>query len=240
VDCADVARAGRCEPLFHAAKSTLNIDHHGTNESYAAFNYVKKSAATGELIYRLLTELKCPVDRDVASCLYAAIATDTGNFSYSNTTPDTLRVAAELLDAGIDLPELSRRLFRTIPFNKLKLQALVIDKTALYENGRVGVAYVTLDEIASCGAKAEDTEGIIDLIRDIATVEIAVFLRESEDGAIRVSLRGKTCGNVSKIATQYQGGGHRLAAGCTLNMPIAQAAETMLAAAKKQLQEDCG
>jgi phosphoesterase RecJ-like protein len=240
VDCADVARAGRCEPLFHAAKSTLNIDHHGTNESYAAFNYVKKSAATGELIYRLLTELKCPVDRDVASCLYAAIATDTGNFSYSNTTPDTFRVSAELLDVGIDLPDLSRRLFRTIPFHKLKLQALAIDKTRLYEDGRIGIAYVTLDEIASCGAKTEDTEGIIDLIRDIASVEIAVFLRESEDGAVRVSLRGKTCGNVSKIATQYHGGGHKLAAGCTLQTPIAQAAELMLAAAKQQLQEDCG
>ena len=240
VDCADLARTGRCETLFRAAKATLNIDHHGTNEGYADVNYVKASAATGELIYRLLTELRLPVGRDVAACLYAAISTDTGNFSYSNTTPDTFRITAELLDAGIDLPDLSRRLFRTTPFKKLRLQALVTEKTKLYEGGRIGVAFVTLDEIASCGAKAEDTEGIIDLIRDIDTVEIAVFLRESEDGAVRASLRGKTCGNVSKIATRYQGGGHRLAAGCALQMPVADAAETMLAAARQQLKEDCG
>ncbi len=240
VDCADVARTGRCEPLFRAAKETLNIDHHGTNDNYADFNYVKKAAATGELIYRLLTELKVPVSRDVAACLYAAISTDTGNFSYSNTTPDTLRVTAELLDAGIDLPDLSRRLFRTVPFKKLKLQALAVDKAKLYENGRIGIAYVTLDEIASCGAKAEDTEGIIDVIRDIDSVEIAVFLRESEDGTVRASLRGKTCADVSEIATRYRGGGHRLAAGCTLRPPVEDAAETMLAAAKEQLKKDCG
>lgn len=240
VDCADLARTGRCEPLFRAAKDTLNIDHHGTNDGYAALNYVKKAAATGELIYRLLTELMVPISRDVAACLYAAIATDTGNFSYSNTTPDTLRVTAELLDAGIDLPDLSRRLFRTVPFHKLRLQALAVDKTKLYANGRIGIAYVTLSEIASCGAKAEDTEGIIDLIRDIDSVEIAAFLRESEDGAVRVSLRGKTCADVSKIATRYQGGGHRLAAGCTLRMPIADAADAILNASEALLKEGCG
>ncbi len=239
VDCADIARTGRCEPLFRAAKATLNIDHHGTNDNYADFNYVKQAAATGELIYRVITELQLPISKRIASCLYAAIAADTGNFAYSNTTPDTFRITAELLDAGLDLPDLNRRLFRTVPFQKLKLQALTIDKTNLYEDGRIGLACLTLDEIASCGAKAEDTEGIIEMIRDIASVEIAMLLRESEGDAVRVSLRGKTCADVSKIATQYQGGGHKFAAGCTLNMPIEQAAEQVLATAKKQLHEDC-
>ncbi len=239
VDCADVARLGRCEPLFRAAKATLNIDHHGTNDHYADFNYVKKAAATGELIYRVITELQLTLSKDIASCLYTAIAADTGNFAYSNTTPDTFRITAELLDAGFDLPDLNKRLFRTVPFHKLKLQALTIEKTSLHEDGRISIAYLTLDEIVSCGAQAEDTEGIIEMIRDIASVEIAMLLRESKDGTVRVSLRGKTCADVSKIATQYQGGGHKFAAGCTLSMPIEQAAEQMLAAAKKRLHEDC-
>ena len=103
VDCADVARAGRSEPLFRAAKATLNIDHHGTNDRYAEENFVQKAGATGELIFNVISCLKITLNKNIASCLYAAITTDTGNFSYSNTTPDTLRIAAELLDTGVVL-----------------------------------------------------------------------------------------------------------------------------------------
>lgn len=240
VDCADLMRTGTAEPLFAAAKDTLNIDHHGTNDRYAANNYVRKAGATGELVYGVLTALGVPIGRDVATCLYAAISTDTGNFSYDNTTPDTLRIAAELLETGFDLPELNRRLFRTVPFRKLKLQALAVTKAQLSEGGRVGVTALTKADVESCGASAEDTEGIIDSIRDIDTVEIAAMLREGDDGKIRVSLRGKTCADVSKIAAVYGGGGHRLAAGCTLEPPIKQAAEQITARAAALLRGDCG
>ncbi|MEZ4508764.1 MAG: DHH family phosphoesterase [Eubacteriales bacterium] len=94
VDCADLGRAGRCEPLFRAAKATLNIDHHGTNDRYAEHNYVQKAGATGELIFNVIASLKITLNKNIASCLYAAITTDTGNFSYSNTTPQTMRIAA--------------------------------------------------------------------------------------------------------------------------------------------------
>ncbi|MBA4347516.1 MAG: DHH family phosphoesterase [Clostridiales bacterium] len=239
VDCADIGRTGRCRPLFQAAKATLNIDHHGTNDRYADSNYVQKAGATGELIFNVITCLKITLNKNVASCLYAAITTDTGNFSYSNTTPQTMRIAADILDTGIDLPYLNRCLFRTVPFHKLKLHALGVRKAKLYEFGRIAISYITLGEIASCGATNEDTEGIIDSIRDIDTVEVAALLRESEDGLIRVSLRGKTCADVSKIATQLGGGGHRLAAGCTMQPPIEQAADQILALAKELLHGIC-
>ncbi len=233
VDCADIARTGRSEPLYRAAKATLNIDHHGTNNRYADDNYVQKAGATGELIYNVLTSMKITLSKDIASCLYAAITTDTGNFSYSNTTPETMRIAAELLDTGIDLPYLNRSLFRSIPFHKLQLHALAVSKTRLYEQGRIGVSCVSLEEISSCGASNEDAEGIIDSIRDIDSVEVAILLRESEDGKIRVSLRGKSSADVSKVATQFGGGGHRLAAGCTMSPPIEEAAERILASVKQ-------
>ncbi len=235
VDCADLARAGRSEALYRAAKATLNIDHHGTNASYAEDNYVQRAGATGELIFNVIAIMNVALNKDIASCLYAAITTDTGNFSYSNTTPDTLRIAADLLDTGIDLPHLNRGLFRTIPFHKLKLQALTVDKTKLYEYGRIGVSFITLEDIRSCGATSEDTEGIIDSIRDIDSVEVAALLRESEDGTVRVSLRGKSSADVSKIATQFGGGGHRLAAGCTMKPPIEEAAEQILNSARTLL-----
>lgn len=239
VDCADIGRAGRCEPIFRAAKATLNIDHHGTNDRYAASNYVQKVGATGELIYNVISYMKIPLNKNIASCLYAAITTDTGNFSYSNTTPDTMRIAADLLDTGIDLPFLNRSLFRTVPFHKLKLHALAVSKAQLYEYGRISISTITLADIASCGATNEDTEGIIDSIRDIDSVEVAALLREGEDGLIRVSLRGKTCADVSKIAVQFGGGGHKLAAGCTMNPPIEEAAEQILALAKELLHGIC-
>ena len=235
VDCADLARTGRCEALFHTAKITLNIDHHGTNDRYAEENFVQKAGATGELIFNVISCLKITLNKNIASCLYAAITTDTGNFSYSNTTPDTLRIAAELLDTGIDLPFLNRSLFRTVPFHKLKLQSLAVGKTQLYEYGRVGISFITQEEMRSCGASGEDSEGIIDSIRDIDTVEIAALLRESDDGLIRVSLRGKSSADVSKIATRFGGGGHRLAAGCTMQPPIDQAYNQILECAKQLL-----
>ncbi len=240
IDCADLARTGRCEPLFRAAKATLNIDHHGTNDRFAEENYVQKAGATGELIFNVIACLKITLNKNIASCLYAAITTDTGNFSYSNTTPDTMRIAADILDTGIDLPYLNRCLFRTVPFHKLKLHALAVDNTKLYEFGRIGISCLTLNEIKSCGATGEDTEGIIDAIRDIDTVEVAALLRESEDGLIRVSLRGKTCADVSRIATLFGGGGHRFAAGCTMQPTIEAAAEQILASAKELLLGSCG
>lgn len=228
VDCADLARTGRCEPLFRAAKATLNIDHHSTNDHFAEANYVQKAGATGELIFNVINCLKITLNKNIASCLYAAITTDTGNFSYSNTTPDTMRIAADILDTGIDLPYLNRCLFRTVPFPKLKLHALGVTKAKLYDYGRIAISYITLEDIASCGATSEDTEGIIDAIRDIDSVEVAALLRESDDGLVRVSLRGKTSADVSKIATRLGGGGHKLAAGCTMSPPVAEAAEQIL------------
>ena len=239
VDCADIARTGRCEPLFRAAKATLNIDHHGTNDRYAEENYVQKAGATGELIFNVIACLKIALNKNIASCLYAAITTDTGNFSYSNTTPDTMRIAADILDTGIDLPYLNRSLFRTVPFHKLKLHALAVSKTQLYEYGRIGISFITMDEIFSCGATNEDSEGIIDSIRDIDSVEIAAFLRESENGLVRVSLRGKSSADVSKIATRFGGGGHKLAAGCTIEAPIEEAYSQILNAAKELLIGCC-
>lgn len=236
VDCADLMRTGACETLVRGASFTLNIDHHATNTGYLQANYVFPAAAAGELIYHLLVKLGVEVTRDIAACLYTAIVTDTGNFAYSNTTPDTLRIAAELLDTGIDLPALNRLIFRTIPLHKMKLLGLAITKTRLYETGRVGISTLTLSDMRLCGATAEDTEGVIDSIRDIDTVEVAALLRQGEDGDIRVSLRGKRFADVSVIATSFGGGGHRLAAGCTLHCSMEEASERILAAASKLLR----
>ncbi len=220
VDCADVARTGDAKAFFCAAADTLNVDHHGTNNSYAKANYVRICAATAELAFEIIRELEIPLNEAIASCLYTGITTDTGNFAYSNTTPDTFRIAAELLAAGIKLPELNQALFRTIPLRKLRLRALAVERARFARDQRIVVSALSVADYRSCDATGEDTEGVIDSLRDIDTVEIAAFLHETEDGAIRVSMRGKRYADVSTIATKYQGGGHKLAAGCTLYLPL--------------------
>lgn len=238
VDCADKLRTGTCAPLFERAKYTLNIDHHGTNRGFAQENWVMHAGATGELVYRILEQLSVTVDVEIASLLYVALASDTGNFAYSNTSPDTFRIAAKLLERGIDLPELNRRLFRTKPYRKLLLQSRAVGNCMLHAEGRIAISTLTLADLAACGAGTEDSEGLIDNLRDIDTVEIAALLHEENDGSVRVSLRGKRTADVGRIAVRFGGGGHRLAAGCTMYVPIAQAAGEVLSAALEILEEE--
>lgn len=223
VDCADVLRTGACKTLFYSAKHTLCIDHHETNPLFAEENFVEIVAATGELIFRVLCALEVPVDQDMAICLYTALACDTGNFAYSNTTSDTFRIMAELLESGIDLPEINRRLFRSEPVRKTRLRARAVTKMQLHAEERVAVAALSLQDFADCGATGEDNEGTIDVLRDIETVEVAAILRECRDAAIRVSLRAKYGADVSVVAKHFNGGGHRRAAGCTLYVSLAEA-----------------
>ena len=235
VDCADKLRTGACATLFERARNTLNIDHHGTNHGFAQENWVEHAGATGELIYRILVRLGVKPDVETASLLYVALASDTGNFSYSNTTPDTFRITADLLECGIDLPELNRRLFRTIPFRKLLLQARAFAGCQLYEDERIAISALTRQDLAACGAVPDDAEGLIDSLRDIETVEIAAVLREQLDGRIHVSLRGKRVADVSQVALRFGGGGHRLAAGCVIALPLRAAVDAVLDAAREVL-----
>ena len=229
VDCATLSRMGDGENLFRSAKETLCIDHHRTNTGFADVNYIERTSSVGELVVKLFKELGYAMNCEIGICLYTAIATDTGNFSYSGTTPGTFRTMAEILETGFDLPEVNRILFRTVPLRKVRLTNLVMDRMELSRNNAIAVSYAELKDFAACGAKAEDSDGIIDSMRDIDTVAAAAFLRECGDGTVRVSFRGKNTVDVSRIASAFDGGGHRLAAGCTLNMTMTEAVRTVTA-----------
>ncbi len=216
VDCADAQRLDTALPLFEAAETSCNIDHHMTNTQYADFNYIQgKAAATGELIFALLCALGVEPDAHAASCLYAALISDTGNFAYANTTPETLRIAARLMECGAEHTRINRLIFRTTPLHKKKLLGAVLTKLALYEDGKIGAACLSKEEVAACGATEEDAEGIIDHIRDVEGVELALFIRESQAGVYKVSLRSKFQADVGDIAKLMGGGGHKRAAGYT-------------------------
>lgn len=230
VDNAAADRTGIYMP-YTGRGNSLCIDHHGTNPAleghgFAEVNYVEQCAASGELILLVIRELGIPLNTDMGKLLYCAIASDTGNFAYSSTSSRTFALMAEVMESGFDLPQANRELFRSVSLQKTRLQALALTNAEILENGRAALATVSLADMAACGASSADGDGIVDALRDIDTVEVACYLREEPD-RVKASLRAKGTKSVSALARKYEGGGHDQAAGCTLRMPLQEAAEIM-------------
>ena len=238
IDCADHSRTASLETQLEQCDFRFCIDHHGTNPKNSKDgDWVEEVGATGEMIFRLITALRIPSTKDIATCLYTAIATDTGNFSYSNTTPDTFRIAASLLETGINLPELNRRLFREMPLRKGKLIGRTLNQMKLYDDDSVAIALISRNMLDECNAYEADCEGLIDYLRDLEPVEIACIIRESSDGTLKGSLRSKKGADVSKVASAFGGGGHIRAAGFSLNCCLADAEKLVLSEIKKELKQ---
>ena len=209
----------------------LNIDHHITNDGAADKLYLDGTcAATAEIIYQLIKEMHGTFSHDCAMCLYTGLATDSGWFRYSNTTPATLRAGAELLTAGVEPNLISEGLERR-PYASVKGLADALQHMELFHDGRVvGVFldFATLETI-------ESSEGLVDMIRTIEGTELAVVLKEKEKDSCRVSMRSKGM-DVTKIATKFGGGGHVRAAGCSIAKPFAEAKAALLAAIADALE----
>lgn len=189
----------------------LNIDHHVTNKNTAVDLYVEATAAaTCEIIFNLAHELGAEITKDIAVCLYAGLATDTGFFNYSNTKPATFRAAAELVEIGVQ-PNLIAEQVEKRNFREVKVMAQALQTTKLYFGGKVVGMFIDLELFK----KTDNTEGLIDLIRVIDSVDVAFLLTCREENLCRVSMRSKTV-NVSDIARKLGGGGHIRAAGCTI------------------------
>ena len=217
VDCADEGRMGAADEIFAQAKHTANIDHHVTNTMFAQHNAVEAhAAAAAEVVKRLIEQLDVDFGADIATCLFCGLVTDTGNFAYSNTTPETLFAAGELLQRGADNALINRAVYRSAPVSKRRMLGLGLIKAEYLHGGRVAVCTLTRADFDRFNARDEDCEGIIDNLRDVENVEIAMLIREKEPNVYKVSMRAKEYANVCAVAERYGGGGHRLAAGCTV------------------------
>ncbi len=236
LDTGDVGRLGTRGEAFFKAPCTINIDHHITNTKFALNNFVDAaSASTGEIVYTLLQELKYPIDRDMATCLYTAISTDTGGFKYSNTTAETHKIAAELLATGIDIGELSQRIFDNTTYTKLKLTQKAIEKLELSDDCRLAVVVISQADLQSTGANDEDCDGIVNIGRSIEGVEVSLLVKEKNTDEVRINLRSKTYVDVSEIAAAFGGGGHKRAAGCTVKGNLQEVKERLTAAIREKL-----
>lgn len=224
VDCGDMERIHDRGKRFLSAKETVCIDHHRTTESFCGLNYIDSSAAaTAELIYALLQVCGTGIDREIAEALYTAIVTDTGRFQYSNTSRRTHEIVAALYDSGIDASRICTEIYESMRMEKLMIRNKALNTLSTVAGGRAVIAYVTQEMLAETGALMDETDGVVEELRSIKGIEAAVFLKEAEDGSIRVSMRSKHALDVAEIAQELGGGGHIRAAGCTLNCSLSEA-----------------
>lgn len=238
VDVSDTSRMGDCARLLRQAERTAQIDHHGTNPCYVQVNSVDEDApATGLLIIQQLDALGVAIDRNMAMCLYAAIATDTGNFAFRSTNAEAFWVMSRLMECGLPLDEMNRILFRQRQKPHVKLLARALSSMRFMENDCITCMQLTYQDFLECEALPEHADAIVNYGLDIPGVRMALLARENDDGSIKMALRAVAPDRVDEIARSFGGGGHAQASGCTVNLPLAQASEKVLAAMRTNLNE---
>jgi phosphoesterase RecJ-like protein len=235
VDCADQKRFG---PAFDQWQRVpdVNIDHHVSNPGYGKLNLIDPdSPATAQVLYDIITTLKLPLTADVAANLYVGLMTDTGNFRYRQTTASTFEVAARLVAAGADPTDLAQQCYQSFRAERLLLLREVFNAIHFASQNRVAWFCLGPETYTRSGATPEETEGIIDYLQMVKSVEVAFLLESLPDGLTRASMRSRGHVDVQQICREFGGGGHRLAAGLRSSLPPAALEEKLLALIARQL-----
>jgi bifunctional oligoribonuclease and PAP phosphatase NrnA len=218
MECSDLTRTG---VAGLEDRYTINIDHHAGNRMYGALNWFDESAAAcGEMVFDLIRSLGVPLTTEIATHIYLAILTDTGSFHHSNITPRTFDICRQAVEAGVNPAAMARRVFDSNSFGKLKLIGALLDAMELTDEGRLAVLYMDDAMLSACGCTHNDTEGVINLPLTAREIQAVVFFKGGSNGEIRVSMRSKYDVDVRVVANEYGGGGHKNAAGFTVNGPL--------------------
>jgi phosphoesterase RecJ-like protein len=234
LDTAIQNRLGTTVASIKSAKVWINIDHHPSNPGYGDLVYIDPHApATGQILVELIKSQNLPMDRAIAENLYVAISTDTGSFQYPNTTARTFEIAAELVQAGVDVGRVSQLTYENYPRRRVELLRELLGTMRFNANDRVASFSLSLASAKKLGVLPEDNEGLIDHLRAIHGVIVAIFFEELADDKVRVSMRSKSEKvNVCAICEKFGGGGHVLAAGARVKGTLAEVE-------KKILEEAC-
>lgn len=238
VDVSELTRLGEAgQALFEACPHRAALDHHNTNPGFGELYVLDgDAAAAGELVVDLIDALGVKMSGEMGTCLFVAISTDCGQFSYSNTRGDTFRAAARCAEAGIDIAGITQQLYRTRSAGRTKLLGKVLSALELSPDGQLAWARLTEDMLREAGAIREDNEGIVNYLQEIQGVRIAV-LAEQRGADTKFSLRTKAPLNVARdIAVPLGGGGHDCAAGVTISLPMEEALGKVLSLAREALR----
>ncbi|MBU1077608.1 MAG: hypothetical protein KKH98_09970, partial [Spirochaetes bacterium] len=225
-------RLGEFSKYFTGSKTILNIDHHtGKRKFSGPYDLIDDTAgATGEIIYNFLKTNRIPFKKEIANLIYISIITDTRNFTQSNTTSQSHIIASECLKKGIE-PEKTSFYFQELPAKALQIYGNVISRLKLHFNKKLAYSYITKDELNKC--PNSDTDGLIEMLRDVEGVKAAFLFKELGKRDIKVSMRGKEKFDVHKIAKQFNGGGHKQAAGFNLEKSLDGSIKFLLKELKK-------
>lgn len=218
VDASELSRTILTSEDIKNVKKVIKLDHHRTNVIPNKEDIIDPtSPAACQIIYEFLTDIKVKIDQDIAMYIYSGILTDTGSFNYSSTTKKTLDIAAKLIDTGFDFAYICRKLNDTLRESKLKLISRTVENMEVYLNGDIRYSFVPYSFMLENNIEDEDAEGMSNYLRKIEGTKIAVYVRENSKGLFKVSLRSNEDVDLSDIAIYFGGGGHKRAAGYTMN-----------------------
>ena len=228
LDCATIKMLNGWANYFEDAKVKGTIDHHGTNTMYGDYNYVNPDApACAQTLISIIQYFGVEIDKKIGTCLLTGIITDTGGFQYQSTTPETFEFAAELLQTGVNVSDIYKRVMNTMTKANFELRKRAIERMEFFKEGKIAFTYVTKEDIEEANAETGDFEGIVEEGRNIEGVEVSIFLRETQKG-FKVSLRSNDYVNVSDVCLLFGGGGHIHAAGCTIAQSLEQVKEKIV------------
>ena len=229
VDCAEPQLAGfQLTDAVLAGKTIINIDHHASNKQYGTYNYVVSTAgANCQNIYHVLVAMSLPLTSDIATALYVGLSTDTGNFMYDNVSSETLRIAAELKDLGADTDSLRLKLYESASKKKIALMKYILNNLHISDDGQYAWSSISHQMMEELQPESTDIDGLINTIKDIEGVEIAILFRGVEANRTKASLRSKVWADVNQIAGIFGGGGHVRASGVSIDGDVEYAAALM-------------
>ncbi len=235
IECSDVERPG----ILNLEKQfTVNIDHHTTCEHFGSINWIDPTAsAVGEMIYNLCKAIGGRISREIAECLYMALVTDTGSFHFPNTTERTLKVASELVKAGVKPAKISEAVYNSYPWSRIELMSQVLATVKRDATGRVAWMRQTLEMREITGMADGDNNGFVNIPLAAKEIVASVYMREVRPNFYRVSLRSKGTINVARVAEMFDGGGHKNAAGCRVEGDWDEAERRITAAVIEAVNE---
>lgn len=228
VDVADKKLLGEEYEAKYGDNVFLCIDHHMTNREYAENLLLEDRAAAAVVIYEVISQLGVEITPEIASCVYTGLATDTGCFMYSNTTPTVHRIAAEVMEKGADYTLINRLMFETRTLSYIRLEQMAVTSIESHFDGKCAIMTITQDMFEKSGSNAGECDGIASIPRKIEGVKIGVTIREQENGRYKVSMRTVEPYDAAKICANFGGGGHNAAAGCEFGCPLSEVKTQLL------------
>jgi len=238
VDCPNLHRMGKIKEWIGPETKIINIDHHVSNIKFGDYNLVNdRAAACGEIIYDLFKKFRVPITKEAALPIYVSISTDTGSFRYSNTSAKTHRIAADLIQAGLNSERVNEKLYERSSCYRVSLLADILKKIKMALGGRVAWTVITAGMMKKSNTVFEDTEGFVDYLRSVDAAEVAFIMIETGKNKYQVSFRAKGINDVNRIAEALGGGGHRKSAGCTIEGSLAKASQQILSVIRTYLKK---